>query len=261
MFVRMLAVLLAAFALPASSFAWGPTGHRVAGAIADGYLTPSARGGLKQILEVESMAEASTWPDFQRSDPVAFWQAEASPFHYVTVPVGQAYPGAPPQGDAVTALQRFSATVRSPDASLADKQLALRFIIHIVGDLHQPLHSGKPGDRGGNDVRVKFFGERTNLHAIWDSGMIDREQLSFSEKAAWLHARITPEQLTQWDNPDPLIWIGESATLRDRIYPPRRTKELGYSYIWEHQAAVDQRLSQAGIRLAAYLNTLFAPGS
>ena len=96
--------------------------------------------------------------------------------------------------DAVTALARFAETLRDPTASAADKRLALRFTIHIIGDLHQPLHAGRPGDRGGNNVKVTWFGEQTNLHSVWDSGMIDSRQLSHSELAGWLAGSITPEQ-------------------------------------------------------------------
>ena len=139
MFRTLAAVLLASAAVPA--LAWGPTGHRAIGELAQPLLDARAKAGVAAILERgESLAQASTWPDFMRSSPDPFWQKTAGPFHYVTVPSGKTYAevGAPPEGDSVTALQRFSATVRDPKASRADKQLALRFIIHIVGDLHQP---------------------------------------------------------------------------------------------------------------------------
>lgn len=252
---------VAAFNLaPSPALAWGKTGHRISGAIAADYLDGRARAGVKQLIGSETLAEASTWADFMRSDPSEFWRETANPWHYVTVPPGRTYPqaGAPPEGDAATALRRFSATVRDPNAPLADRRLALRFIVHIVGDLHQPLHAGNGSDRGGNDVRVTFMGRSTNLHSLWDSGLIDEEQLSYTEYAAWLLARITPADAKAWSTPDPNVWIAESAALRDQVYPQRGDRSLGYDYVYRNKARVEDRLARAGVRLAAYLNQLFA---
>ncbi len=259
----LLAVLLAVAPVPA--LAWGKTGHRVIGDIAARLVHRHTRAEIRRILGVEGIAEASTWPDFERSNPDPFWQKQAGPYHYVTVPAGKTYDVgmAPPEGDAVTALAKFAATVRDPSASREAKALALRFIVHIVGDLHQPLHAGNGSDHGGNDVKVVFNREATNLHAVWDSGLIDQEQLSYSELARWLFARITPAERRDWRVTDPRAWIGESATLRDRIYPapaatPGEPVKLGYDYIFAWTAARDLRLEQGGVRLAAYLDALFA---
>lgn len=259
----VLAVTLAL--LPAPALAWGKTGHRVIGAIAERMIGHRARSGVRAILGTESIAEASNWPDFERANPDAFWQKEAGPYHYVTVPAGKTYAevGPPPEGDAVTALKKFTATVRDSHAPLADRQLALRFIIHIVGDLHQPLHAGNGTDKGGNAVHVTFQREATNLHAVWDSGLIDQEQLSYTELARWLNARITRADRTAWRTADPLVWIGESTALRDRIDPappekPGEPIKLGYDYIYAWTPARDLRLEQGGVRLAAYLDWVFA---
>ncbi len=258
--------LLIAFLLvaPAPTLAWGKTGHRVIGDIAARLVRPHTRTAIRRILGPEGIAEASTWPDFERSNPDAFWQNEAGPYHYVTVPVGKTYVdvGAPPEGDAVTALTKFAATVRDPAASRAAKALALRFIIHIVGDLHQPLHAGNGADKGGNDVKVTFNRKATNLHAVWDSGLIDQDQLSYSELSQWLFARITRAQRREWRVTDPTMWVDESASIRDRIYPPPPERpgepvKLGFDYIYAWTATRDARLEQGGVRLAAYLDTLF----
>jgi hypothetical protein len=258
----LLALCLAT--LPAPALAWGKTGHRVIGAIADHMIGHRARADVRAILGRESIAEASAWPDFERSNPDAFWQKEAGPYHFVTVPVGKTYAevGPPPEGDAVTALATFAATVRDRHAHRADRQLALRFIIHIVGDLHQPLHVGNGTDKGGNDVKVTFSREATTLHAVWDSGLIDQEQLSYSELASWLLPRITRDQRREWRVTDPLIWIGESVVIRDRLYPapatPAEPTKLAFDYIYAWTATRDLRLEQGGVRLAAYLDWLFA---
>ena len=135
-----------------------------------------------------------------RSDPSDFWQKTASPWHYVTVPNGTDYDDsdAPPEGDAMTALARFTETLRDPKASQDDKRLALRFIVHINGDLHQPLHAGNGTDRGGKDFKVTWFGKSTNLHSVWDSGLIEQRALSYSEYAKWLSRSITPLEVVAW---------------------------------------------------------------
>ena len=254
------AAIIATF-IPAPVLAWGKTGHRVVGALAEGYLDAKAKAGVQRILGSESVAEASDWPDFMRADPSRFWQKTTPPWHYVTVPEGKTYAevGPPPEGDAVTALARFSATVRDPGATLADKQLALRFIIHLVGDLQQPLHVGDGTDRGGNDVKVTLFGKQTNLHAVWDSGLIDNEQLSYTEMTAWLRAKITPADIERWRSTDPLVWIAESARARARIYPA--SSDLSYRYVFDHKALLYEQLEKGGVRLGAYLNALFADPS
>lgn len=256
--MRLFVAALLGCALPAApALAWGQTGHRVTAAVADQYLSGVARANVRLLLGTESLARAATWPDDMRSDPAEFWQKTASPWHYVTVPAGRTYAevGAPPEGDAVTALERFARLLRDPKASADDKRLALRFTIHIIGDLHQPLHAGRPGDRGGNDVKVTLFNQPTNLHSVWDSGMIDARQLSHSELAGWLAAAITPEEVIAWSDADPQTWIAESVALRETVYP--ENPKLSYGYAYQHGAALDGRLSRAGVRIAAYLNRIF----
>jgi hypothetical protein len=273
---RLFLAAAAAFAfLPTPALAWGKTGHRVVAAIADTELSGLARAHVREILGPgESLDEAATWPDDMRSDPSPFWQKTASPWHYVTVN-GITYDHAPPEGDALEALDRFRHVLQDPNASLADKQTALRFVIHLVGDLHQPFHAGKCCDKGANDVKVTWFGKPTNLHAVWDSAIVDDEQLSFSELAAKLERHISDRQLIQWWDIDPRDWVSESAELRDGLYPtaadmpkpakgkkPRKGQpplpDLSYSYAYRFTPLMERRLSQAGVRLAAYLNWIFA---
>ena len=109
--------------------------------------------------------------------------------------------------------------LQDPSASLADKQTALRFVVHIVGDLHQPLHVGKCCDRGGNEVKVTYFGKPTNLHSVWDTMLVDDEKLSFSELADKLERHTTPQQVIDWWDINPRDWISESGELRDTLYP------------------------------------------
>jgi hypothetical protein len=251
------ALTAALTAAPMPAAAWGPTGHRVTAKLAEARLNPVARAHVRAILGSESLAEASTWPDDQRSNPDPFWQKTASPWHYVTVPTGQPYTTAmaPAEGDAVTALAQFRTTLRDAHAPLADRQRALRFAVHIIGDLQQPLHAGRPGDRGGNSVAVTWMGRPTNLHAVWDAAMIDDRQLSYTEYAAFLARTITPERARAWADVRPATWINESATLRETIYPT--DPALGYKYNWQHIGEVNTRLAMGGVRIAAWLNAVW----
>lgn len=240
-----------------NSAKWSATGHRVTGAIAERHLSGKARAAVKEILGNETLAEATTWADEMRSSPVKYWGTTAYPYHYVTVPKGKTYEavGAPEEGDAVFAIEMFTAQLLDPESSLQQKQEALRFIVHAIGDLHQPLHSGNGTDRGGNDIKVKYFGKDTNLHSVWDRQMIASLELSYSEFTEFLDAKITPEQVKMWSEPNPKVWVAESIALRDTIYPEKTN--LGYDYKFIHTPTVKKRLSMGGIRMATYLNKVF----
>ena len=269
----LLLAAAAASLVPSSALAWGKTGHRVVAAIADQQLSGLARAHVKEILGgAESLDEAANWPDEMRSAPGEFWQKTSTPWHYVTLN-GIIYDHAPSEGDALKALNQFRDVLRDPNASLADKQLALRFVVHLVGDLHQPLHVGKCCDRGGNEVKVKWFGRDLNLHSVWDSALVDEQQLSFTEMTAKLQRHTSPKDvIDSWDI-NPRDWISESAQIRETIYPsppakPTKGKkkgkgpvlpELSYAYVYKFTPVMERRLQQAGIRLAAYLNEIYAP--
>lgn len=257
----MLRFTLAMFAMGSAlclpAHAWGKTGHRVTGEIAEAHLSENAQAKIQEILGVEDLAEASTWPDFMRSSPTDYWQRTANPWHYVTVPEGSTYPDVeiPEWGDAATALASFRETLLSETASPEEQALALRFAVHIIGDLHQPLHAGNGLDRGGNTFTVTFFDKMTNLHSVWDTELINHEQLSYTEMTDWLSRTISTEDVRDWSVTDPAVWINESAAIRDTIYPEER--DLRWSYVYSHRATYRQRLKQAGIRIAAYLNETF----
>ena len=262
---RKLCVALIAGGLAAvlcsPAHAWGKTGHRVTGYIAEAYLSDAAREHVRAILGREDLAEASTWPDFMRSNPDRFWQKTSVPWHWVTIPVGKTYAevGAPPEGDAIYALGRFRDVLLDDSASREDKQIALRFIVHLIGDLHQPLHAGNGTDAGGNRFGVMFFGRRSNLHSVWDSEMIDHEQLSYSEFGDWLLRRLDEETVAGLQQTNPAVWADESAAIRDGIYPDADgDRDIRWDYIYAHRETVRTRLTWSGIRIAAYLNEVFA---
>ena len=255
--LKKLVIGTIAAAMSFQALSWGQVGHRVTGAIAEQYLTPQAQLAIKQLLVNEDLAEASTYADEMRADPSEFWQKTANPWHYVDVYDGKKYSDVapPPEGNAVTALELFTKQLKSKQTSLAKKQLALRFIVHIIGDLHQPFHAGNGLDRGGNDVKLKFFWEDSNLHRVWDSGLIDRQQLSYTEWSNILSRKITEQQAQNWKELDPKVWVAESAKLRANLYPEQ--DKLSWDYQFQNLPIVKQRLQMAGVRIAAYLNSVF----
>lgn len=255
--MRFLLLALLSIAIARPALAWGLTGHRVTGAIADAYLGPKARAVVHELLGTESLAEAANWADLMRSDPAPFWQQQSLAWHYVTVPAGTRYgPASVPQGgDALTALKAYSAMVNDPAAPLEDRQGALRFILHIIGDLAQPLHVGRADDRGGNVVKLTFFGAPTNLHTLWNSTLIDHQKLAYTEWRDLITRRLTPDELRQWSSADPQQWVADSVTEREALYPAET--DLRYEYVFAQNDRLNRQLAKGGLRIAAYLNQLF----
>lgn len=253
-----ISVVLALGLLSVNAQAYGPTGHRVIAELAYGYLTPEARQMVDQILGDDFLAEAATLPDEMRSNPDEFWRVEANPYHYINVPSGVSYEDSEknPAGDALTALEKFTAVLRDEAASMDEKRRALWFVAHLVGDLHQPLHVGRPEDRGGNWVDVVFMEELTNLHSLWDEHLIEHRRLSFTEWARFLERKIKPEHIEEWQKAKPIDWVHEDLVLRDDIYA-NSVGILSWDYVYKYMPLVKSQLSKGGVRLAGYLNELF----
>jgi len=253
--------------ISSNCFAFGITGHRITGEIATQYLSENSKKAIAEIIGNESLAEASTYVDEMKSNPLEFWQKTASPYHYVTVPKGKKYNDvkAPATGDSVTALEMYSKVLKSSTESKKNKTLALKFIVHLIGDLHQPLHSGNGTDRGGNDFKVKFFWQDSNLHRVWDSGLIDKQKLSYTEWVQHLNRQITEDNIKLWGSIEPITWIAESIVIRDRIYPvvshlqgaENDIPEISWDYNYAHLPTLKTRLKQGGVRIALYLNNIF----
>ncbi len=263
-------VALASTLDPAPTFFWGANGHRVVGAIAERYLSEAARQGVAALIGDTSLARVSTWADEIRSDS-AWWFT--SPWHYVNHPPGETYadlPAVPPAADSVgnvvDAILYGRAILRDPSRPRLERARALKFLVHFVGDVHQPLHTGYADDRGGNEVRLLWFGDPTNLHAVWDGKLIEQAALSYTELAGFID-HPTPEQVAAWQQDDLLVWVRESRAMLGAVYaiedqPEHRDREgrlnLRYAFIYQNMPAVERRLLQAGIRLAGLLNEVFA---
>jgi len=260
-FFKKLIIGAAIIYAPLQSMAWGPQGHRIAGQIADSHLTAKARAAIKAILGDESIAIASNWADFIKSDPNYNY---LSAWHFVdldkqyTLPELQVFLNQDTTVDAYTKLNFLIAGLKKKNLSKENKLLYLHMLIHIVEDVHQPMHVGHTADKGGNDVKVTWFNTPTNLHSIWDSQLIDFQQLSYTEYTAMIN-HSTAEQRAEWQKAPISQWIFESGQIANKIYGETKTGDSinGYKYNFEYIATVNQQLLKAGVRLAGILNQIF----
>lgn len=236
------------------SSGWGPTGHRVTGAVAEKYLNKKARRSVGRILSGQSLALASTWMDEIRSDSTYNYMAD---WHWVTVPDGHTYRSSVKNatGDIIYTLERIIRELKSKTLTAAEETERLRVLIHLVGDLHQPLHVGTRDDKGGNDIKVRWFGNASNLHKVWDSDMIDDTRLSYTELAASLAIPLA-ESLRAWQEGTVEMWATENRDYEENVYDYGDGR-LGYRYSYVNLPVVRHRLLQAGVRLAGILNDIY----
>lgn len=238
------------------SFGWGQAGHRIVGRIAENHLSKKARKNIESILKKETLAEVSNYMDFIKSDAT---YRHMSAWHYATIPDGKTYEeaGVPEEGDAIMTINRLIAELRSKNFSDKDEAFALKCLVHLIGDIHQPLHVGNGEDRGGNDIKLEYFWESSNLHRVWDSQIIDNQGYSYSEYVDWIDHPLD-RQLQDWSSLNVLDWAYESMKLRKQCYEtlPKDNK-LSYEYNYENLGLVNLRLLQAGIRLANVLNDIY----
>lgn len=261
MIKKCLAAVLLFTLLPFSLFAWGVVGHRAIGRIAENHLTDKARREVAALLGPETLPLVSTYPDEVRSDPAYKY---TGPWHYLdttsNLPYAQyvATIDTIRQPNAYLALQQMMAQLKDPNKSKADRVFALKFIVHLVGDVHQPMHAGHSEDQGGNKIAVKFLGRDQNLHSLWDSGLIDYEGLSYSELSQ-ANDHATKAQVQQWQHDPMATWLFESYQLCEPLYTEAaQNPTFDYRYYPAHAVVLNQRLLQAGIRLAGVLNQIFA---
>jgi hypothetical protein len=258
------------------ALAWGPTGHRAVGEIAQKYLTPAASAKVSAILKGNSLARVANWPDEIRSEPKTY--SYTYNWHYSTwADEAQDADENPANGLLMTSIREQLKVLKDETATDDKKVFAMKFLVHLVGDLHQPLHVGSGSDQGANACKVFFQGKQTNLHSVWDEGMINFTNLSFTEWANFLMQGHTQADVSAMMTGDVLDWARESKELRGKIYPDNivptpapmssrtycRTDsqvlesempKLSYEYSYKFVPLVEQRLFQAGVRLAMLLN-------
>ncbi|HEY1010329.1 MAG: S1/P1 nuclease [Daejeonella sp.] len=258
--IRQIALLSLLAYLPLQSMAWGLLGHRVVGEIAQDYLKKRTQREIKNILGNESLAMASNWADFIKSEPAYNY---LSNWHYINLPAGltsdrlQSYLLTDTVTDAYTKIRFLSSELKDRSLDKNKKIMYLRLLIHLVGDLHQPMHTGRFEDLGGNKVQVTWFGQPSNLHRIWDSDLIDSQELSYTEYARSINF-IDKPRLFQLQNEDINLWVEDSYKISEKIYANVKTGDkLSYRYIYDYIGVADQQLLKGGIHLAALLNDIF----
>jgi hypothetical protein len=258
------------------AFAWGPTGHRVVGEVAQKFLDVKVQSKVAAILGGQTLARVSTWSDEIKSEPETY--SHTFNWHYTDwKDEDHQHDETHSSGLLLTSLSEQVAVLKDEKASLDKKNFALKFIVHLVGDLHMPLHVGNGLDQGGNKCRVLFHNKQFNLHALWDEGLIDYTGLSYSELTNFVSQGRSIDQIRLWKSGTPVDWALESKILRTQIYPenvtasaaPMSVKEycrsditvatehmpkLGYEYSYKFMPVIERRLYQAGVRLAVILN-------
>lgn len=251
--MKKLGYTIALLAISVASFGWSQTGHRVTGYIADKYLNKKTRKAIERILNGKSMAMMSNWMDDVRSDTA---YRHMDDWHWVTIPDGMTYEHTQknPNGDIIMTIERVIMELKSKKLPPAQEAEYVKILIHLIGDIHQPLHVGRP-DRGGNDVKVTWFRTDTNLHSVWDSEMIDGTRLSYTELAESI-GKPTPEQITAWQKSTVRDWANESIGYRPQVYDYGNGR-MGYEYKYKYFSIVERRLLQAGVRLAGILNEIY----
>lgn len=246
---------------PLLAFCWGITGHRVVGEIAQRHLSAKAKKELKTLIGRETLALWANWADFIKSDTTHTWD-HVSKWHYVNLPGNLGHdefitslknlPGE----NLYTQIKVLSAQVKDKSLALQKRKEALWFLIHFIGDLHQPLHVGREENLGGNKINVTWFDKPTNLHSVWDNALVENQQYSYTEYARALDI-ANPLEVKAWQHASLEEWFYDSYILANKIYEsvPADGK-LSYKYNYIFKKDLDMQLLKGGVRLAHLLNEL-----
>lgn len=253
---RCLGVAIAIFLTPMAVLAWGEEGHRVVGAIADSRVTSAAQAQIHLLLAGEpepTLAGISVWADQHKNPQTGRW-------HYTDFPAEDC--SYQPERDCpggqclIGALQRYVVTLKNSSEAADQRTIALKMIVHLVGDAHQPLHAGFADDKGGNKYQVQWMGRGTNLHVLWDKGLI--ESIAPDEAGLIALAETFKNNTQVVKDLDPVHWIEESCRIvrTPGFYPSDRNVDVEYQQRWAGTA--ERQLELAGLRLAGTLNQILA---
>lgn len=238
---------------------WGYVGHQTVARIAENHLTPQAKAAVRSLLDKEAITEVASWADEVRNQPE--YKSTAS-WHFLNLPLGldrAAFEKAvksQSQENVYTAILAQEKVLSDKAATPGQKMIALKFLVHFIGDAHQPMHISRAGDKGGNSIQLQYDNKGTNLHSLWDSRLIDQQGLSYSELASKVD-QASPALIRQGAITDPMSWVWESYQISSKLYPEiEKSNKLGQDYYLAHIGIVNDRLELAGLRLAAVLNAL-----
>lgn len=235
---------------------WSKTGHRAVGEVAEQHLSRKAKRAIAKLFNGQSLAAVSNFADEIKADSS---YREFSAWHYVNFPADKKYTDVEPSkyGDLIIGIEKCIEIIRDKSSSKKDRAFYLKMLIHLIGDLHQPMHVGRIEDKGGNDVQVQWFNRGSNLHRVWDSNMIDDYGMSYTELAASL-PKLTEAQKKSMQQGGIYDWVEESQDIANKIYDSVEVGEklyYQYSYVWWD--TVEIQLQKGGLRLAKVLNGLF----
>ncbi|HET9824506.1 MAG TPA: S1/P1 nuclease [Chitinophagaceae bacterium] len=258
--IKKIILISSLFCFPFSSFGWGVLGHRIVGEIADSYLTPKAKAAIKKILGTESIAMASNWADFIKSDTAYNYMSN---WHYLDIDSGltttqlQQYLKKDTGSDLYTRINFLVNELRNKQLPMDKRRTYLKLLIHFIGDAHQPLHVGHHEDQGGNKIKLTWFSTPTNLHRVWDEHLVDFQQLSYTEYTKAINHTSAKERLA-WQKQPVSDWIIESYQIAQQLYHEiQPDQKLSYRYNFDHVKILNEQLLKAGVRLAGLLNRLF----
>ena len=241
----------------AEASAWGVTGHRVVAEIAENHLTNRAKRKLKKLIGKQKLAYWANWPDNVRNSPE--WK-NTSTWHYVNIPLQESKEQFIEQlknnnkPNIYTAIQNVKGIIVDKNTPDADREIYLRFLVHFLGDMMQPMHTGREEDLGGNLIKIQFFKKDTNLHSLWDSGLIDNTKYSYTEYARVLDVK-SKEEIKQIQSGSLEDWLYESHQAANQLYASVKPGEnYSYDYQEQYKDLLERQLLHAGLRLAKILN-------
>jgi hypothetical protein len=246
-------VILTFFALLAlhatESYAWGRKGHEIIAEIAFSRLSPTVKNTVLTYLDGLTIQQASTWMDDIRNN-TAYRDLEKA--HYINIPSTSN-----PETDIQRELKKTFLELKDKK-SLNDSliRLDLLKIFHLVGDLHQPLHTGYESDRGGNSVAVDFFGRKSNLHRVWDSQIIEKAEIDSTAIALYI-MELPQSEISSFSNVNVSAWIQESHSYLDRVYTIQNGA-IDDKYILNSVPVVTSQLAKAALRLQRVLEMYFS---
>lgn len=256
--------LLVLLLLPTMLFAddWGKVGHRIIGEIAERQLTKEVKEIVYDILDGESLASVSIWPDEMRSNPEF---DKFGKWHYVNLPLDKEYTEIEhTQENVVIIIKKAIGILKSPNVDKETKKFYLKYLVYLVGDLHQPMHNGRYEDYGGSKIRIKFKGRKgqetnTNLHVLWDTNLIDDFKMSYTEWSTHLINKMSKKEITpSMETMNPVDWTYESHQYAKQIYKDTpQGISLSYDYVYKYQPVLEKRLFLAGKRLGLLINEIF----
>lgn len=257
------AVLIAAicFYIPLNSMAWGLLGHRVVAEVADHHLNGKTRKAIARIIGPGSIAMEANWLDFIKSDPSYKYLYN---WHFVNVPSGWSFEQMNNflQTDTnVNAYNRINFVIselKKKDLPKEKQLLYLRVLVHVLGDLHQPMHVGHKEDLGGNNIKVTWFNKATNLHALWDEALIESQGLSYTEYANAID-HVNKTSFREYTEDNLARWIWGSYQIADKLYADaEKDSKYSYRYNFDYLSTMNDQLLKGGLRLAKVLNDIFS---